>query len=625
MIASLNTMIVRRTHTPAKSVSYPWEVDWEAGETPVEHFWITDLKSSPKDLWPLLADTNSMNARLGLPEMVFEERDGQLHGSSGRFVTRQEWLEIPWEWELEKSLTAERRYSKGFASVVRARYLLSDRWGGTRLTIYFGWLPRRRWFRPLLRWANRWLEKRYNQVLAELDDLASGQTVIGRSQLLAKEATLDEVLLGKGFSKLTEAGASAAEAGRLAHYIRKATDDDLFRIRPKVLAFEWGMELDDVLRLLLLGTKSGLLSISWDVMCPHCQGVRRESKSLGELREFGHCDICDIDFGATKLDSIEVTFKVLPEIREVREVFYCSAEPAKKPHIFLQHHLAAGSSYKVDLELTEGRYRLRSATGAGPSRYIEAVPAGGDVEVAWDFQEDHSEPPTAVEQHVRLVVTNSEAEEQSVVLEKLAEDPMVLRPFDLFNLQQFRDVFSEDSIASGLKLEVGAQTLLFTDIVGSTALYSMLGDTKAFNVVHAHFVALQEIITSRKGAVVKTIGDAMMAAFRHPQEALEAAIEIQRMFRPGEQDIALRISIHRGQCLAVRFDANIDYFGNAVNYTAKMQSVAGAGEIVFSKEFYSLPNIAFQAQERELEMEEKPLRSRFLLGSNSVYLAKLKQ
>jgi hypothetical protein len=252
---SLNTM-GRQPKNPLKnSVSYPWELDWEADEDPVEHFWTTDLKSSPKALWPLLADTSSVNARLGLPEMAFEERDGQLHGSSGRFLTRQEWVEVPWEWEMEKSLTAERRYSKGFASMVSARYLLSDRWGGTRLTVYFGWLPRRRWSRPLLHWANRWLEKRYSQVLAELDEMASGKTANGQCQLPGKPATIDESRLGNGLAKLAESGVSAVEIQRLANHIRKASDDDLFRIRAKILAFEWGMELEDVLCLLLQGTK----------------------------------------------------------------------------------------------------------------------------------------------------------------------------------------------------------------------------------------------------------------------------------------------------------------------------------------------------------------------------------
>lgn len=613
----------QRKKPPANAVSYPWDLDWEAGENPVEHFWTTDLKSSPKDLWPLLADTSSVNSRLGLPEMEFEERDGRLHGSSGRFLTRQEWVEVPWEWEVEKSLTAERRYSKGFASVVRARYLLSDRWGGTRLTVYFGWLPRRPWFRPLLRWVNGWLEKRYTQVLLELDALAAGEPESGNEKADVRSGSIAELRLLNGLSELAGAGVAAVEMDRLESFIRKASDDDLFRIRPKILAFDWGMELDEVLCLMLQATKAGLLSISWDVMCPHCQGVRSESRSLGDLREFGHCDICDIDFGATTQESIEVTFKVQPEIREVREVFYCSAEPAKKPHIFLQHHLGPKSSYTVDVDLTEGRYRLRPATGDGSTQSLEVVPAGGDVEVSWGLQDDPSEVPKSIESQVRITVSNSDAEPKSVILEKLAEDPSALRPSDLFNLHQFRDLFSEESVASGLKLEVGAQTLLFTDIVGSTALYSMLGDTKAFNAVHAHFVSLQEIITSRKGAVVKTIGDAMMAAFPNPEAALQASVEIQRMFRPGDADIALRVSVHRGQCLAVRLDANIDYFGNAVNYAAKMQSVAGAGEIVFSKDFYALPSIAPQIQEFALAIEARSLQTRFGPDQNRVYLATL--
>ncbi len=606
-------------------VSYPWDLDWEPGDAPVEHFWTTDLKASSKALWPLLADTNAVNARLGLPEMKFEERGGQLHGSSGKFLTRQEWVEVPWEWEVEKSLTAERRYGKGIARAVRVRYVLSDRNGGTRLTIYFGWVPRRWWSGALLRWVNQWLQKRYTRVLAELDELATNTKETAQCYHLINDATVDEARLGKGLSEVVDAGFSTFDVGRLANYIRGASDQVLFRVRPKVLAFEWGLELNEVLGLLLQSTKAGLLSISWDVMCPHCQGVRREARSLGELRELGRCDICDIDFSATTQESIEVTFKVLPEIREIREVFYCSAEPARKPHIVLQHTVAPHSTHTTHLTLTEGRYRLRSALGDGPSLVLEVVQAGGVVDVSWTPREQCVESPMIIDSHVSLIVTNPDESQLNIVLEKLAHDSSVLRPSDLFNNQQFRDLFSKESIASGLQLEVGAQTLLFTDIVGSTALYSILGDTKAFNVVHAHFVALQEIIKSRNGAVVKTIGDAMMAAFSHPEEALLAGIEIQQMFRLGEQDIALRVSIHRGLCLAVRLDSNIDYFGSVVNYTAKMQSVAGAGDVVFSKEFYALPNISDRARDCGLKMQERRLRSSFESDKEVVLVAKLSE
>ena len=591
---------------------YPWELDWEIGESPVEHFWTTDLKSNPQSIWPLLSDTSAVNALLGLPVMRFEERNGQLHGSSGRFLTRQEWVEVPWEWEVEKSLTAERRYSKGFAQRVRVRYLLSDRFGGTRLTIYFGWIPRRWWFRPVLKWANRWLQKRYDEALTKLDAMASNPLPSPRQHQITNEGVVDEARLREGVSYLTTAGIASVEAERLATHLREAPDQELFRIRPKVLAFDWGMELYEVLCILLYSTKAGLLAISWDIMCPHCKGVRKEVRSLGELREFDYCAICDIDFSANAQDSIEVTFKVLPEIREVLEVFYCSAEPAKKPHVLLQQHVAMKTTFETDVVLTEGRYRLRYVGGDGPSHLLEVTQADGLAEVSWVLNEEKiSKKTIAIKPSVRFVVVNPEEYSKSIILEKLAEDPSCLKPSELFNLQQFRELFSEESITSGLKLEVGAQTLLFTDIVGSSALYALQGDAVAFNSVRAHFIELQAIITSMRGAVVKTIGDAMMAAFSHPDAALAAAIEIQRKFRPGIQDIALRVSVHRGTCIAVRLDSNIDYFGSTVNYAAKMQKSTKAGQIALSKAFHCLPSISSDVEQCGMEREEVKLQSSY--------------
>jgi hypothetical protein len=179
------------------------------------------------------------------------------------------------------------------------------------------------------------------------DDTAGSPAGRQHHQPSNTSTKVDEIRLRKGMQKLTESGFSQSKVERLAGHIRTASDEELFRIRPKNLARDWDMELGDLLSILLQATRSGLLRTSWDVMCPHCHGVRRESRSLEDLREFGRCDICDIcdiDFEATMLESIEVTFKLLQEIREVREVFYCSAEPAKKPHIIIQQHIEPGES-----------------------------------------------------------------------------------------------------------------------------------------------------------------------------------------------------------------------------------------------------------------------------------------
>ncbi|MFT6864214.1 MAG: class 3 adenylate cyclase [Akkermansiaceae bacterium] len=591
------------------SGSYPEKVQWENLERLVEASWTLELSSRPEALWPLLADTSSLNERLGLPEMEFEEREGQRYGRSGSGIFRQEWVEVPWEWEVGKWLAAERRYRKGFALAVRVRYLLDDHDGGTRLTVSMAWLPRSWWSRPILKRVNLWLRGRYERALREMDEVAGKETVESVPPLSRRDPGADEGRLQRGIRDLTASGFSEDESERLANFIRSGSDQQLFRIRPKQLVLEWGLPLQDLLVLLLQSTRAGLLRLSWDVMCPHCQGVRKESRSLGDLRELGRCDVCDIDFSATALEAIDVTFRVLPEIRVVREVFYCSAEPAKKPHIFVQHQLEPGEAYETRLTLSEGRYRIRRALGKEAPVPFEVHTTSGAESLTWHTNEAAPLSPVLVNPKLELKLVNPETEAIAVVVEKIAEDPLALRPSELFNLQQFRDLFSEESIASGLKLEVGHQTLLFTDIVGSTRLYRELGDTKAFNVVHAHFVILQEIIGSRSGAVVKTIGDATMAAFQRPEDALEAALEIQKRF-PGNHEhkvpLTLRISLHRGICLAVRLQANIDYFGDAVNYTAKMQTVVSSGQIGLSHDFASQSGIADRLKTLGTAVEKTP-------------------
>jgi class 3 adenylate cyclase len=571
---------------------YPEDIQWL---NTVKASWTLELSSNSEALWPLLADTSSLNRRLGLPEMEFEERGGHLFGSSGRGLFRQEWVEIPWEWEVGKWLVAERRYRRGFARAVRVRYHIDDYEGGTRLTVSMEWIPRSRWSRPILKRVNLWLRGRYERAFHELDELA-GKEIFGDAPPLSRgEPEVDEGRIQRGIRDLAASGFFENEIDRLADYIRSGSDEQLFRIRPKQLAFEWGMQLQDLLALLLQSTRAGLLRLSWDVMCPHCQGVRKESSSLGDLRELGRCDVCDIDFSATSLEAIEVSFRVLPEIRVVREIFYCSAEPAKRPHIFLQRQLEPGESYETRLTLFQGRYRIRRALGKEAALSFEVRTTTGAESLIWHTNDSSLSSPLLVNSRIDVKLVNPETETVAVVVEKIAEDPTALRPSDLFNLQQFRDLFSEESIASGLKLEVGHQTLLFSDIVGSTQLYRELGDTNAFNVVHAHFVILQEIIGSKKGAVVKTIGDATMAAFHRPEDALEAAVEIQQRFSGNQESkvpLTLRISLHRGICLAVRLQANIDYFGDAVNYAAKMQSVVSSGQIGLSEDFVSQPGIS---------------------------------
>jgi class 3 adenylate cyclase len=135
--------------------------------------------------------------------------------------------------------------------------------------------------------------------------------------------------------------------------------------------------------------------------------------------------------------------------------------------------------------------------------------------------------------------------------------------------------------------------LLFTDIQGATALYERMGDMKAFGLVRQHFGVLREVIAAHRGALVKTIGDAVMASFHDPPDAVRAALDMRDQIRrfndsAGEDLIALKIGAHAGPCIAVTLNERLDYFGQAVNLAARAQETASANEVCVTDSLYRL-------------------------------------
>jgi len=123
--------------------------------------------------------------------------------------------------------------------------------------------------------------------------------------------------------------------------------------------------------------------------------------------------------------------------------------------------------------------------------------------------------------------------------------------------------------------------LVFTDIVGSTALGEELGDEVMSGIREVHFRTVRNLITKYKGYEVKTIGDSFMIAFRTAVEALNFCLELQRA--PGDQRLAMRAGLHVGP---VRIDEE-DAFGTMVNYAARVVGSIIGAEIWLSDRAYS--------------------------------------
>jgi class 3 adenylate cyclase len=587
---------------------HPYPEPWAADKR-IERLWVFDVPGRPETLWPHIADTSRMNRVLGTAEMTFEERDGKRWGTARNGGVRHDWIEVPWNWVANQWLTCLRIYERGFMRAMFAIHRLEPIPTGTRVYLYFGAVPRGAFGATALRLGFPTLGRAYRRVLPALAhqlDRASPEILRLPPPVLAEPA---EHRLRIQRDALVEAGLPAACVDALIDWLRTADDPDLHRIQIRERARAWSLSEPDLLRVALHATRAGLLTLSWDTVCPHCRGVRDEKASLSQLPAHSRCDACRVEFATDTPESIEVTFRVHPSIRDVPDQVYCSAEPARKDHIRIQHTVPPGGRIALRPELAPGRYRVWRDRDGG--WYLD-VGDGGTDSVAWA-----PHPPgtaIAADPRATLELVNDAAEPAAFRVERATWSDDALRAGQLLSFQDFRDLFSEDYIAADVRLGVGEQTLLFTDVVGSTAFYAARGDPAAFVEIKRHFDEVFAIVTANRGAVVKTIGDAVMASFTSPLEAVRSAHQIHAAFHPGRTDtpIRLRISLNTGPCIAVRLNANADFFGGTVNVAAKLQALAEGYQIAISEATYRSPSVADYLAEQGAELEILQYTSRAL-------------
>jgi class 3 adenylate cyclase len=160
----------------------------------------------------------------------------------------------------------------------------------------------------------------------------------------------------------------------------------------------------------------------------------------------------------------------------------------------------------------------------------------------------------------------------------------------------FRQLYRTQLVNEAEGLAVNDLTYLFTDLKGSTQLYDTVGDGNAYFLVRQHFDTLNKVVKDHAGVIVKTIGDAIMAAFDKPEEGVAAAIEMVEAMTAFNQHssrpLSLKIGVHRGRSIAVTLNDRIDYFGQNVNIAARVQALADANEVYMTREVREAPGVS---------------------------------
>ena len=564
--------------------------------------WEWQLRASPGALWPFVADTNRFNRDTGLAPVEYLRGDGPRPSNARRhlrlvqFGITVEWEEFPFEWIRPSRFGVVRQYRKGPLAELRVLVELTPQPGGGSRLVYQVWARPRSLLGliaiPLqigVLSARRFdaTIRRYDQLAAEakspLDLPARGRLAPGGGERLA---SLRQALLAQG--------AAPDLLARLIETIEEADDLTLARMRPYALAEHWGVPRRPVLELCLTATRAGLLDMRWDLLCPLCRGANHSSPSLADIQTQVHCESCNIDFTANFDRSVELTFRPTPAVRPIEYREFCVGGPQVTPHIVAQQLLPSGARRTLTPPLEPGRYRLRAlelpgghSLVVGPDGLSEATLRASGA--GWP-QEELSLGPTPT-----LTLENATESERLLILERMVWTDQATMAAEVIALQRFRDLFSREMLRPGQEVSVGSLAVVFTDLRGSTRLYREIGDAPAFGRVMSHFDVLRQAIAAEDGALVKTIGDAVMAVFRSPLAALRAILAARQALASSSQaapPLCLKAGIHYGPCIAVTLNDQLDYFGATVNIAARLVGLSAGEDVVVSAAVRDDPEVA---------------------------------
>lgn len=343
--------------------------------------------------------------------------------------------------------------------------------------------------------------------------------------------------------------------------VETGADHELNRIMIEFAA-RTGLAEEKVISGFLHASQIGIFDLTWNVLCPGCSGVLGAHDTLKQLQpEDYHCGLCAAGYQASIDDQVEVAFTVSPRVRRI-----AAHDPHTLPSwdYWRQIFWSSGIDFNEDsfsrlineatleaVELAAGERRLfrcncllnsvivfEPVTHSALFLDVKGEPTRSRTRRPAAFDGVHA-PTGTVEMRpgpLRLTLDN---QSRNRVLPSvwIAGDalhdllgkrkPIVTAKRILAN-QTFRDLYKADNLNIDQRLKITSLTFLFTDLKGSTALYERVGDLAAFDLVGRIFARCWRSSRRRQAPWSRTIGDAVMATFVRPEQAVAAGIRMRK-------------------------------------------------------------------------------------------------
>jgi len=401
-------------------------------------------------------------------------------------------------------------------------------------------------------------------------------------------------------------------------YVLKEKEWKTINLNPYEVSKLLGLDEQIVIDWMLYSVYLGLFNMNWNTLCPCCGSIEHQHDSLNHLESDFFCVTCNISLNGELDDKVEVAFSPRESLRDITfdpyenpknysKYFFSKniIKNSEKNDLLAPYHnpsfIIKGKQTK-EIELDMGKNTLRLTSIDRHSQcFFKYAPTGvKSVHIIATKDGFELNEVLVQEGKIKVTIENKDNNPTGIKIHQLFDSDFIVKlqnhttqfkrfltGKEVLNRQLFRDLFPIQDLPQDLSLRIGDVTLLFTDLKGSTAMYEDKGDIEAYRLVKDHFSILTSAIRKNKGALIKTIGDAVMAAFSTPEDGMSAAIEMLRELKKysvnSSQNVGLKLGLHKGAAIAVNANQSLDYFGRTVNIAARVQGQANSDEIWMSE------------------------------------------
>lgn len=594
--------------------SHPQVPSYQSGDIFEEVFeW--KLDGDAAELWPYVSNTERINNAVGVPSVVYHtKRDDQgrlrKYGTFRLAGLQIAWEEHPFEWIEGQRLGILREFNQGpfvwFLSIVE---LIPQLEGGTLLRHTVRILPRGLIGRAVATMEVRVKGKRnLDRVYRRIDHAVTGSlgssTTVDPFRKSSKLSSAKRHLLDQRLDRLAESGTDPVIVDCLGRFLSEAPAQELGRIRPVALARNFGVDSNQMIVGCLEAAREGLVDLHWDILCPTCRISSQVTDTLNDVEDHARCEVCDLDFEVDLAKSVEMVFRVNPELRKADLGTYCIGGPEHSPHVVFQLRLPPGERLELSPTLSEGEYVLRSAQ-LTYNYQIRALPGKGSSHTEIVFAANPDSERSSQVRAGRNVLTLTNDHERDVVVRLERRIPMrdVVTAAQASSMSMFREMFPDESPKFGQLIHVSTVTLLAIELGNADQMYQDLDDVSAYSCVRQFHGALEELATKQDGCVVNVMATEALLSFETPENVIDFVLELVRKLAPAERELQFKAAIHRGTALATSTNRHLDYFGSSVHLVRRVMQRAQAYEVWVTEAVAADPMVAQVINRRNLRTE----------------------